>query len=173
MRGIAMTIGVTRKRRVADGEGMLTVVAETVVTYADGTTELLIPGRARFDPSHPLVRQAPEKFTLCDRRDRTTAPAHFRAMLARAEREVKREIDGDPASRTAPRRTSGHAQLPQRKPRRAWNPDRPFAPGWEIRGSARGVSARVGRGARGCYTARTGDRESLNQAARLRVVVGR
>jgi hypothetical protein len=117
--------GVIRKRRVAAGEGMVTPAREVTVTYQDGRKEELIPGRTRFDPSHTLVRQRPELFTLCAKRDRTSAPATFRAMLARAEREVRRELE-DPraleqATRSArPRaRTYGRHQLKPRRPTRA------------------------------------------------------
>lgn len=127
MRGFESTgmtiLGATRKRRVALGEGMLTVAQPTTVTYGDGSREELIPGRHRFDPSHPLVHQAPEKFTLACRDDRTAAPTYFRAMLARAEREVRRELE-DPraleqATRSArPARVYGRHQLKRRSPTR-------------------------------------------------------
>ena len=106
-------LGVTRKRRVAEGEGTVTPVRELTVSYRDGTKEELIPGLHRFDPSHALVRQRPELFALCCKGDRTSAPAYFRAMLARAERDVKRELDGDPAPT---RRTYGRYQI--RRPTR-------------------------------------------------------
>jgi hypothetical protein len=109
-------LGVTRKRRVADGEGTVTPVSEVTVTYSDGTTELLVPGRTRFDPSHTIVKQRPELFTLCAKRDRTSAPATFRAMLARAEREVRRELEDPRALEQArPARTYGRYQLRPRK----------------------------------------------------------
>jgi len=113
--GLTIT-GVTRKRRVADGEGTVTPAREVTVTYQDGRIEELIPGLHPCDPSHTLVKHRPELFTLCCKGDRTSAPAYFRAMLARAERDVKRELEGDPAPRLATRRTRGRYQI--RKPTR-------------------------------------------------------
>ena len=81
-----------RQMRVTAGEGMVTPVRETTVTYRDGTRERLIPDQSRFCPSHELVRQRPELFTLCmGKGDRTTAPARFRDALRAAERALESE----------------------------------------------------------------------------------
>jgi hypothetical protein len=79
-----------RNLRTAAGEGMVTPVRPVVVEYRDGTKETLLPDRHRFDPAHVLVRQRPEVFELCDKRDRTNAPARFREALRVAERELTR-----------------------------------------------------------------------------------
>jgi hypothetical protein len=89
---------------------MVTPVRETTVTYRDGTKERLIPGQSRFCPSHELVRQRPELFTLCMLKgDRTSAPAAFRNALVAAEREVTRKLEGEPERPS--RRPYGRHQL--------------------------------------------------------------
>ena len=124
MRPLYEVSGARRVLRVGAGEGMVTPAREVTVTCADGRSEVLVPGLHRFDPSHTLVKQRPELFVLCDRRDRTNAPARFRELLASAERNVRREL-ADPraleqATRTQrPARTYGRYQLKRRRPTRS------------------------------------------------------
>ena len=84
--------GGARYLRVKAGESMVTPVAETIVTYGDGSRETLIPGRSRFAPEHEVVRQRPELFELCCRDDRTNAPAVFREALRAADRRLTRQL---------------------------------------------------------------------------------
>jgi hypothetical protein len=81
-----------RELKVIAGEGMLTVVRETTVTYDDGTQEKLVPRRHRFAPEHELVQQRPELFKLCCRDDRTDTPEVFRQALRSADRDVERQL---------------------------------------------------------------------------------
>jgi hypothetical protein len=78
------TRGVT-PRRVLAGEGMLTPVRDTTVTYESGRSELLKAGVTRLAPDHRLVRMRPELFVLACKKDRTKARARFRHLLAVAQ----------------------------------------------------------------------------------------
>jgi len=81
-----------RQLRVLAGESMVTPTTTLEFTTSDGRREILRPGRSRLAPDHPIVRLAPEKFQLCCRDDRTSAPLVFRSVLERARRELEAEL---------------------------------------------------------------------------------
>jgi hypothetical protein len=92
--------GGERGRRVVEGEGMVTPIRELVITDPDGSEEVLTPRRTRLAPEAEIVRERPELFTLCCKDDRTDAPVAFRAALRAADREVSRQLVGEPIRRS-------------------------------------------------------------------------
>jgi hypothetical protein len=85
--------GGERRRRVVEGEGMVTPIRELVITDPDGSKEVLTPRRTRLAPEAGIVRERPELFRLCmPEGDRTNAPEVFRQALRAAEYEVERRL---------------------------------------------------------------------------------
>jgi hypothetical protein len=85
--------GGVRGRKVRAGEGMLTPVAPTRIDYADGTSELLVPGVSRFAIEHELVQWKPEAFVPCMKRgDRMGTSQRFAELLRAADRAVERQL---------------------------------------------------------------------------------
>jgi hypothetical protein len=93
--------GRARCNRVLTGEGML--VAKTSFRFTDEYgRHVVIAGRTRIAPDHPLARRHPEHFTVAWREDAQTAVRH-RANLLERMKELRGGEAPAPADTTKAR----------------------------------------------------------------------
>jgi hypothetical protein len=116
--GVEVAAGGRRRRRNVLAGEFLVAPIKPLVLHENGKDELLEPERARLSPDHWAVKERPELFYPAMSGDRWTA-SQLRALLVRAEREVRREMRG---GRPSPARRAGDAPSPRlpRRQARTW-----------------------------------------------------
>ena len=112
----------SRARKVLAGEGMVQPTQPLRPKDPDLGYVLLLPGRDRLSPDHPLVAAHPECFEPCIRNDPYAAKP-LRAHLERQARLVRAAIRSRGGTSQARPRPSGAPRLarpPLRPPGRSW-----------------------------------------------------